>query len=566
MVRYIKKQISLSLAFLIIFTLSLSSLAMAEGQSKQVTNTVAPADQSSCPQYSSDRKDVIATHSNIVVNNDGTATATFQTTKDCVRVSFSAYSGAADWTPAPGDTTIPYNKQTFYEGQSIIYPKAGTYTVTINIPTCLPYQLDIYSGDLIKQLGTGAHGDKILAWKLKLSNSCTGNIIINKHLNNVEGAPHAGITFELWKNGQLIKSGVTNSDGILQFNELPIGIYTLKELTLDGFTTDLLATQQIVVTANNQVQKEVINTPKLKLESACSADPNITRVWKVTNESNIEVSYSWVVPNSTQTGNGVIPGKASINLTTDTELVSPTDPQAVPNTLKIHWGNEKELSLVNAGETCSTPTSTPTTTPSPTPTATPSSTPTTTPTTTPTDTPSSTPTATPTTTPTDTPSSTPTATPTTTPTDTPSSTPTATPTTTPTDTPSSTPTATPTTTPTSTPDNTPTSTPFSTPVNTPTATPSSTPSSTPTVTTSPTSSPDTTPIVEIDDEDPPVGGGNEGAEGEPPIDPVVAVDEDQVPLDTLPKTGEGSPIPYYLIGAFALSAGFITLRKQKQRK
>ncbi|MGO4692859.1 SpaA isopeptide-forming pilin-related protein [Paenibacillus sp. 2TAB26] len=530
--RYFRKKISLALALLLIFSLSLSSLAMAEGDSNQGTNAAALVDENSCPQYSSDRKDVIATHSNIVVNNNGTATATFQTLKDCVRVSFSGYEGPADWAPGPGDTTIPYNKQTFFEGQSIIYPKAGTYSVTINIPKCLPYQLDIYSGDLIKTLGPGAHGDKILAWNLKLSNSCTGSIIINKHLNDVEGAPHVGITFELWKDGKLVKSGVTNSDGILQFNELPIGTYTLKELTLDGFTTDLVATQQIVVTTDKSVQKAVINTAKLKLETACSADPSKTRAWKVSNESDIAVSYSWEIPNSTQTGNGVIPGKGSISFSTNTELANPTDPQAVPNTLKIHWGKEKELSLVNEGETCSTPTPTPSSTPTATPTPTP--TPETTPTATPTPTPESTPTATPT--------------------PTPESTPTATPT----PTPESTPTATPTPTPESTPNNTPPSTPVSTPNNTPTATT--------TVTITPTSSPEATPIVEIDDEDPPVGGVNEGGEGEPPIDPVVAVDEDQVPLATLPKTGESSPVPYYLIGAFALSAGFITLRKQKQRK
>jgi len=564
--RYFKKKISLSLALLLIFSLSLSSLVMAEGESNQGTNAAALVAENSCPQYSSDRKDVIATHSNIVVNNNGTATATFQTTKDCVRVSFSAYEGPADWAPGPGETTIPYNKQTFFEGQSIIYPKAGTYSVTINIPRCLPYQLDIYSGDLIKTLGPGAHGDKILAWNLKLSNSCTGNIIINKHLNDVEGAPHAGITFELWKDGKLFKSGVTNSNGVLQFNNLPIGTYTLKELTLDGFTTDLVASQQIVVTTDNSVQKAVINTAKLKLETACSADPNKTRAWKVTNESNIEVSYSWEIPNTTQTGNGVIPGKGFVSFSTNTELVSPTDPQAVPNTLKIHWGKEKELSLVNEGETCSTPTPTPT----PTPTTTPTPTPETTPTATPTPTPESTPTATPTPTPESTPTATPTPTPESTPTATPTPTPESTPAATPTPTPESTPTATPTPTPESTPAATPTPTPESTPNNTPPSTPVSTPNNTPTatttVTTSPTSSPGATPIVEIDDEDPPVGGVNEGGEGEPPIDPVVAVDEDQVPLATLPKTGESSPVPYYLIGAFALSAGFITLRKQKQRK
>src|SRR4029453_287936 len=102
----------------------------------------------------------------IVVNGDGTATATFTTKVDCVKVSFSSYEGAADWTPNPGDTTIPYNKQTHYDGQTMLVDKAGSYSMKITIPKCLPYQLDIYSGDELLVLGTGATAEKILGWKI----------------------------------------------------------------------------------------------------------------------------------------------------------------------------------------------------------------------------------------------------------------------------------------------------------------------------------------------------------------------------------------------------------------
>ncbi|WP_419876331.1 LPXTG cell wall anchor domain-containing protein [Candidatus Pristimantibacillus sp. PTI5] len=50
------------------------------------------------------------------------------------------------------------------------------------------------------------------------------------------------------------------------------------------------------------------------------------------------------------------------------------------------------------------------------------------------------------------------------------------------------------------------------------------------------------------------------------MDTVIDSQDEQVPLATLPKTGDSSPAPYYLIGAFALTAGFISLRKQKQQR
>ncbi|CAM4476642.1 LPXTG-motif cell wall-anchored protein [Paenibacillus endophyticus] len=488
--RYFKKQMSLSLAILLIFSLALGSIAMAEGDNSGSPSGEEPSTENSCQTYSSDREHITASHANIVDNGNGTATATFTTTQDCVRVSFSSYAGPADWKPGPGETTIPYLKQVHFDGQSIIYPKAGSYAITVNLPACQPYQLDIYSGDLLTQLGVGAHGNKIKAWKLKLTSTCAGSLIINKHINNIEGAPHAGIAFELWSNDSLFRTGTTDESGILEFKDLPIGSYVLKELTLTGFTTDLTASQQIEVTAASSALKVVINTPKLKLDTACSADPEATRSWIVTNESNIEVPFIWEVPGSNQTGDGKIPGNTSVTLSTyAVQSHSGTFVKAVstnPNTLTISWGNEKELSLVNDGEACTTPTPTPSTSPTPTPTITP------------------------------------------------------------------TPTAS------ATPDTSPT--PFSTPETTPTVTPSST--TTPTV--SPT--PEETDIIEIEDDEPPVGGVDDGQEIDSATDTIVDVNDEQVPLDTLPKTGDTSPIPYYLIGAFALTAGFISIRKQKQSK
>lgn len=487
--RYLKKQFYLGLAVLLIFSLSLGSLAWAEEQHNSGGKNSNPSiNDNSCPQYSSNRDYIIAAHSNIVDNGNGTATAKFKTTQDCVKVSFSSYGFPSDWIPS--DAGKPYEVQIYKDGQSNVYSKAGEYSITIEIPTCAPYQLDLYSGDEQKKLGNGGHGIFIKAYIIKSYGNC-GKIIINKVLFNAEGQPHTGISFELWSNKTLFKSGVTDSNGVVEFKDLPIGTYVLKELTLPGFTTSLSASTTFVVTNNSSETKIVINTPKLNLISACSDNPTQLREWTVTNESNINVPITWEIPGSTQNGGTNVPASSSVTLST----VVTSDDGSNPNLIKIYWGSEKTLTALYDGASCSTPT------PSPSPEATPSSTPEVTPSSTPEVTPSSTPEVTPS----------------------------------PSPTPSSTPTVTP----------------------SPTATPSSTPGPavTPTVSTKPT--PGTTTIVEIDDEEPPIGGVKNHD------DTIIDVEEESVPLDTLPKTGDSSPAPYYLIGAFAITTGFISLRKKK---
>ncbi|OMF35843.1 hypothetical protein BK133_10360 [Paenibacillus sp. FSL H8-0548] len=493
---YWKKRVSVSLSILLILSLALGSLVMADAGSSGGSATTDPIIENSCQQYSDDKINVEATNASIVDNGDGTATATFKTKLDCVRVSFSSYAAPEDWTLGPNETTIPYLLQTHFNGKTIEYPKAGSHSITINIPKCLPYQLDIYSGKELITLGVGAHGDKILGWKLKLTNTCKGNITINKFLNHVDGAPHAGITFELWKNDVLYTTGATDVNGVLQFNDLPIGNYVLKEQTLNGFTTDLAITEQIAVTMDSSKLKVVINTPKLKLEAACSADPNQTRNWTVINESDIEVPYTWDITGSPQTGGGTVAGAASTPIISTAEI---TDPIA-PNTLNLHWGSDKTISLVNSGELCPTPT--PTTPPSPTPTTETSPTPTisTTPTTE--------------------------------------------------------------TSPTPTTGSTPTT--VTSPTPTTNTTPTTETSPAPTTSTAPSETPDV--LIDLEDEDTPIGGVNAGVSDEVPIETIVDLGENKVPLAALPKTGDSSPIPYYLIGAFALTVGFTSLRKQRKQR
>ncbi|MBD2868403.1 SpaA isopeptide-forming pilin-related protein [Paenibacillus arenilitoris] len=477
--RRIKKHLSWSLALILVLSLALSSLVMAEGLSggEQPAAEAAAEDvnaaDNGCPEYSVSRDHITVAvlRQSIVDNGDGTATATFSTTRDCVQVSVSSYALPADWVGPGGE---PYEDQIFHEGVTAIYPKAGQHTVRIGIPACVPYQADIYSGPEQRVLGTGGHGITIVDWLIKPQNTCAGDgdIRIYKYLDEVEGAPHAGIGFEIWKDGALVASGTTDADGYLEFLDLPVGTYELKELTLDGFLTDLTENKPITVTKDSSTLTVVVNTPKLKLEAVCSANPDEERTWKITNESNIEVPFTWIIEGTAQFGEGNVPANGSAEFTANTENT---------NTAVLSWSKAQQLSAASDGTVCATPTPTNTSTPTPTPTST--------------------------------------------------------------------------TTPTPTPTNT------STPTPTPTST--TTPTPTPTSTTTPTPTPD----IDVDEEEVPGGGINDGEEDDqPPTDTVIEVPEETVPIDTLPKTGDSSPVPYYLIGAFTLSAGLLSLRSRQGRK
>ncbi|WP_337103578.1 SpaA isopeptide-forming pilin-related protein [Paenibacillus sp. YIM B09110] len=116
-----------------------------------------------------------------------------------------------------------------------------------------------------------------------------------------------------------------------------------------------------------------------------------------------------------------------------------------------------------------------------------------------------------------------------------------------------------------TPESTPTPTPSTEPTPTPEVTPSTEPSTTPEVTATPESTPTPTPSTEvIEEEEIPEGGPGDGGDGGE--DDGSVVEEGEVPLGNLPKTGDTSSLPFYLLGAFAISAGILTLRKQRVNK
>ncbi|MCA0757544.1 LPXTG cell wall anchor domain-containing protein [Paenibacillus sp. N4] len=135
---------------------------MAAGNDDE--DPVEETQTAACSSYSNDRDFIkmlgkienhVNVHHGIVDNKDGTATAYFKTTQDCVRVSFSSYA-YPDGT-IPDSNGRPFEVQTHFDGKSIGFPTAGNHEVTINVPKCAPFQVDVYSGELLLTIGTGGH-------------------------------------------------------------------------------------------------------------------------------------------------------------------------------------------------------------------------------------------------------------------------------------------------------------------------------------------------------------------------------------------------------------------------
>ncbi|MNF04400.1 hypothetical protein D3C80_2039050 [compost metagenome] len=70
-------------------------------------------------------------------------------------------------------------------------------------------------------------------------------------------------------------------------------------------------------------------------------------------------------------------------------------------------------------------------------------------------------------------------------------------------------------------------------------------------------------IIELDEEPLPADGIIDHLDDETSEESTIEIAEETVPLDTLPKTGEFSSIPYYLIGAFFIMVGLLSLRNRQ---
>ncbi|MHA7967146.1 LPXTG cell wall anchor domain-containing protein [Paenibacillus sp. CAU 1782] len=163
-----KRTLAFMLALLLVLSLPLGAIAFA-GSSGNVETGTLEEPANSCTTYSKhfgsiqEKPDFPF----IKVNNDGTATASFVTTKDCVEVSFSVYT--FDEKPEP------YEKQVYDNGISKKYDKAGSYSLVIQLPRCGHGQFDLYAGPIQETLNPGYGHDHLTlrAHLLYKGSTCT---------------------------------------------------------------------------------------------------------------------------------------------------------------------------------------------------------------------------------------------------------------------------------------------------------------------------------------------------------------------------------------------------------
>ncbi|RSK26413.1 LPXTG cell wall anchor domain-containing protein [Bacillus sp. HMF5848] len=101
--------------------------------------------------------------------------------------------------------------------------------------------------------------------------------------------------------------------------------------------------------------------PELTIEPLCSENPDETRVWKVTNVSDVDTRFSWSLLGSNQTSDGLIEIKAGeekiITVSVGGDRVVPTVYQDDGMyTLEVIYGpDEKQLKSESTPETCPLP-------------------------------------------------------------------------------------------------------------------------------------------------------------------------------------------------------------------
>lgn len=89
---------------------------------------------------------------------------------------------------------------------------------------------------------------------------------------------------------------------------------------------------------------------KLRLTSVCSTNPDQTRRWRVTNNNNVPVQFTWDVYNTGQSGTNTVPANSVIFFETTTV--------PGPNTTRIFVNGVQNDVKASSGAKCPEPTPT----------------------------------------------------------------------------------------------------------------------------------------------------------------------------------------------------------------
>jgi LPXTG-motif cell wall-anchored protein len=161
----VKKRLAFLLSMILIVSFPLSSIVWAEGDNSANGTIPAPVPAPICQTYTKNINAVDREGIQIVIHNNGTATAYFETTMDCVEITFSDYR--YDSSP------LPYEDQVLFSSHTLKADSPGKYELTIDLPPCGPSQLDLYLGPVQEHLQPGTGHFYLLKYAFQSATGCT---------------------------------------------------------------------------------------------------------------------------------------------------------------------------------------------------------------------------------------------------------------------------------------------------------------------------------------------------------------------------------------------------------
>jgi Secretion system C-terminal sorting domain/Carboxypeptidase regulatory-like domain len=140
---------------------------------------------------------------------------------------------------APSPSNIAYNSIIVptYSTNALLWSSATTYTVASGTP--------VYNADINMQLGVSTSGPGLI----------TGSVLTGANKTRAVGDPKKGLTVLLFNkaNGKIINYTKTDTDGVFQFVNLPLGTYKIF-LEETGKT---MVAAEITITNNTQKAENV---------------------------------------------------------------------------------------------------------------------------------------------------------------------------------------------------------------------------------------------------------------------------------------------------------------------
>jgi protocatechuate 3,4-dioxygenase beta subunit len=135
--------------------------------------------------------------------------------------------------------------------------KPGTYIVTVDESTAPENTYPSTDTSVEVPLGCGEDVTGILFGNAPYG-EITGLKLVDTDGDDAGDEPLAGVTIELWKDGDLIDSAVTDENGEVVFDKLEAGTYLVKEIVPEGYN-NIGATEEEVEICGDEQQVTFVN-------------------------------------------------------------------------------------------------------------------------------------------------------------------------------------------------------------------------------------------------------------------------------------------------------------------